>query len=171
MSPHNVVRRKSIRCGDPGNGKIRVDFAWGVEKVNFLRYFEGGGHKKGVFLGLIFSVSSGIRVPAPMYAKLAFFLRPHLGSLSGAALRLGLFLLPLAKPLVSKDFAKDDLHDQILRRESLPGGLAHVLTKNRPQILSILAYATSGREFSSPERHGENREKTQKTGRLEVASS
>lgn len=77
MSPHNVVRRKSIRCGDPGNGKIRVDFAWGVENVNFLRYFEGGGHKKGGFFKLIYSASRGIRVLAPIGGGFESCARPH----------------------------------------------------------------------------------------------
>ena len=171
MSPHNVVRRKSIRCGDLGNGKIRVYFAWGVEEINFFRYFEGGGHKKGGFFRLIFSASKGIRVLAPDGRAAEFCARPQSIHPSGPALGSGLFLLPLAKNLVSKGFAKDALRDRILRRESPTGGRARVLTKNTPQILSILAYATSGREFSSPERHGENREKAPKTGKSEVASS
>ena len=106
MSPHNVVRRKSIRCGDLGNGKIRGYFAWGVEEINFFRYFEGGGHKKGGFFRLIFSASKGIRVLAPDGRAAEFCARPQSIHPSGPALGSGLFFIAACKNPCVKGLCK-----------------------------------------------------------------
>ena len=45
------VRIKLIQQNDLGNGKIRLNFAQGDEKVYFFGTLRVGGHKKGVFLG------------------------------------------------------------------------------------------------------------------------
>ena len=80
------MRIKLIQQNDLGNGIFRFDFAWGVEKVDFCGNFEVGGHKKGVFFGLIYSASRGIRVLAPDGRAAEFCARPHFDSLSGSAL-------------------------------------------------------------------------------------
>ena len=43
------VQRKLIRYGDLGNGKIRINFAWGVEKIDFFGTLRQEGIKKAFF--------------------------------------------------------------------------------------------------------------------------
>ena len=96
------VRRKSIRYGDLGNGKIRVDFAWRGEKVDFCGNFEVGGHKKGGVFKLIYSASRGIRVLAPRYGKSDFFRDPISFLCPGQPSDSGLFYCRCKTPCVKR---------------------------------------------------------------------
>ena len=78
---------------------------------------------------------------SPIYhPSFVFSARPALG--------FGHFLF-YAKPLVVKGFAKQYPISWILRREPLPGGLAHDFNEKRPKFSGRLEQATSPRR--SPE--------------------
>ena len=142
------VRIKLIQQNDLGNGKIRLNFAWGVEKVNFGATLRQEGIKKAFFRVDFFCID-GDSSPRPDVRKIGFFsATPFLDSLPIPTSNWAFFYFH-AKPLVAKGFAKQYPIPQILRRDDLPGGRTRNFNEKCPKFSAGLEQATSPRR--SPE--------------------
>ena len=140
------VRRKSIRYGDLGNGKIRLDFAWGVEKVDFGGTLRQEGIKKAFFRVNFFCIE-GDSSPRPNRWRV----RKLCATPSRFSVRVSPlipdFFIAVPKPLVSKDIAKHRQLSEILRRASSERDRGLFSTKNPPKFSARPQEETSAGEL------------------------